>query len=80
MLELRENLIKFIPVYVFTMFYQNTLVPLHSHFTLCNCTQFSIFLISCVCFNRSLSFLTKLERLDLGCNELEDLVSEIKLF
>ena len=24
---------------------------------------------------RSLSFLTKLERLDLGCNELEDLVS-----
>ena len=24
---------------------------------------------------RSLSFLTKLERLDLGCNELDDLVS-----
>ena len=33
-------------------------------------------LISRVFLNRSLSFLTKLERLDLGCNELEDLVSD----
>lgn len=32
-------------------------------------------------FPRSLAFLTKLERLDLGCNELEELVNEIfKIF
>lgn len=31
----------------------------------------------CFCFSSSLAFLTKLERLDLGCNELEELVNDI---
>ena len=44
------------------------------------CQKFFCIFLLFIIYNSSMEFLTKLERLDFGCNELEELVSSQSKF